>query len=104
MKGMRLDKRCVVFRLSNRVIQANFVDGSRLFLDSAQRVSYFVKHEGEPEEVIELTGSEGSGHNFSSEHEEKLHYIKEFLSSLSRKEGEGGQLTGTLQTQRISQN
>ena len=41
LQRWKLDKKCILFRLSNKIFQANFLDGSQLFVNSESPIALF---------------------------------------------------------------
>lgn len=47
LQKWKLNKKCILFRISNKVFQANFLDGSQIFVCSSSPIACFKSAKGE---------------------------------------------------------
>ena len=82
LQKWKLDKKCILFRISNQIFQANFLDGSQIFIKSNSPIACFKSNEDEI--VVENMATEK---NLSLSHpsfSRRIKYVRNLLLETMR--------------------
>lgn len=77
LQKWKLDKKCILFRISNKIFQTNFLDGSMIFIKSNSPIACFKSSKGEI--VVKNTSTEQKLKLSHPSFAKRIEYVRNLL-------------------------